>query len=53
VASEDVVYLLRGLGLETGVDLDLLVEAGLFISQALGRPPASKAALALAARRAA
>ena len=53
VASEDVVYLLRGLGLETGIDLDRLVEAGLFISQALGRPPASKAALALAARRAA
>jgi len=53
VASEDVAYLLRGLGLDTGVDLDLLVEAGLFISQALGRPPASKAALALAARRAA
>ncbi len=53
VASEDVVYLLRGLGLETGIDLDRLVEAGLFISQALGRPPASKAALALAPRRAA
>ena len=53
VASEDVVYLLQGLGLETGIDLDRLVEAGRFISAALGRPPASKAALALAARRAA
>jgi hydroxymethylglutaryl-CoA lyase len=51
VASEDVVYLLHGLGLETGVDLERLVEAGHFISEALGRPPASKAALALAARR--
>ena len=53
VASEDVVYLLRGLGLETGIDLDRLVEAGLSIPRALGRPPASRAALALAARRAA
>ena len=50
VASEDVLYMLSGLGLETGVDLPLLVAAGRFIAQALGRPPASKVSLALAGR---
>jgi isopropylmalate/homocitrate/citramalate synthase len=50
VASEDVVYMLNGLGLETGIDLAALAAAGRFIADALGRPPASKAALALAAR---
>jgi hydroxymethylglutaryl-CoA lyase len=49
VASEDVVYMLHGLGIETGIDLDKLVEAGAFISAALGRQPGSKAARALAA----
>jgi len=48
VASEDVLYLLDGLGIETGVDLAKLTAAGRFISQHLGRPPASKVALALA-----
>ena len=48
VASEDVLYLLDGLGIETGVDLAKLAAAGRFISQHLGRPPASKVALALA-----
>lgn len=52
VASEDVVYLLNGLGIETGVDLDRLAAAGAFICQALGRPPSSKVALALAGRAA-
>ncbi len=52
VASEDVVYMLDGLGIETGVDLERLCLAGQFICSALGRAPASKAALALAARRA-
>lgn len=52
VASEDVVYMLDGLGITTGIDLDALVEAGGFISQALGRTPTSKAAQALAARKA-
>jgi len=42
VASEDVLYMLQGLGIETGVDLDALIEAGRFISDHLGRPPASK-----------
>ncbi len=46
VASEDVLYLLEGLGLETGVDLDRLVGTAWWISDRLGRPPASKVALA-------
>jgi hydroxymethylglutaryl-CoA lyase len=49
VASEDVLYLLDGLGITTGVDLARLASAGRFISDALGREPASKAARALAA----
>ena len=53
VASEDVVYLLNGLGIETGIDLDALVEAGDFISQHLGRPSGSRVARALLAKRAA
>ncbi len=48
VASEDVRYMLGGLGVETGIDLDALVEAGRFICAALGREPASKVALAWA-----
>ncbi|MGH6940694.1 hydroxymethylglutaryl-CoA lyase [Hypericibacter sp.] len=51
VASEDVLYMLKGLGIETGVDLDRLAEAGIFITQALGRQPASRVAQALAAKR--
>jgi len=47
VASEDVLYMLNGLGIETGVDLDALIETAWFISDALGRPPASKVARAL------
>jgi hydroxymethylglutaryl-CoA lyase len=47
VATEDVVYMLHGLGIETGIDLDKLVEAGAFISAALDRPSGSKAAMAL------
>jgi isopropylmalate/homocitrate/citramalate synthase len=50
VATEDVVYLLNGLGIETGVDLDKLAAAGRFISSHLGRPTSSKVAAALAAR---
>jgi isopropylmalate/homocitrate/citramalate synthase len=53
VATEDVVYLLDGLGIETGVDLAKLYEAGRFICDALGREPASKVAMALASKRAA
>jgi hydroxymethylglutaryl-CoA lyase len=51
VASEDVVYLLHGLGIETGIDLDRLVDAGAWISAQLGRPSASRAGKALLARR--
>ena len=52
VATEDVVYLLHGLGIETGIDLDKLVDAGDFISQAIGKPNGSRVARALLARRA-
>jgi hydroxymethylglutaryl-CoA lyase len=52
VATEDVVYLLRGMGIETGVDLDRLAEVGRTICGVLGKRPASKVALALAAKRA-
>jgi hydroxymethylglutaryl-CoA lyase len=52
VASEDVVYLLDGLGIETGIDLGRLAAAGAYICAELGRPPASKVALALAGRAA-
>lgn len=51
VATEDVVYLLHGLGIETGLDLDALVDAGQWISEQLGRPSASRAGNAIAARR--
>jgi hydroxymethylglutaryl-CoA lyase len=50
VASEDVLYMLEGLDIETGVELEKLAAAGRFISQALGRPPASKVGRALAAK---
>ena len=53
VATEDVVYLLHGLGIHTGIDLDALVDAGAFISGALGRKPVSRVANALLAKRAA
>ncbi|MCD0420627.1 hydroxymethylglutaryl-CoA lyase [Rubrivivax sp. JA1024] len=53
VATEDVVYLLHGLGIDTGLDLDRLVDAGAYISGVVGRPTASRAARALLARRAA
>jgi hydroxymethylglutaryl-CoA lyase len=52
VASEDVVYMLHGLGIETGVDLEKLVDAGQFISDFLGRKPNSRAATALLNKRA-
>jgi len=53
VASEDVVYLLDGLGIATGIDLAKLRAAGAYISAFLGRPPASRVARALAAKEAA
>lgn len=51
VATEDVVFMLDGLGIDTGIDLDALVDAGAFISEVLGRPPASRASKALLAKR--
>jgi hydroxymethylglutaryl-CoA lyase len=51
VATEDVVYMLNGLGIRTGVDLDQLVDIGQWICGLLNRKPASKAALAISARK--
>ena len=51
VATEDVVYLLHGMGIETGIDLDKLIDAGQFISDFLGRKPNSRAATALLNKR--
>ena len=48
VSTEDVLYLLEGLGIDTGVDLDKVIEAGDFISQQLRRPNQSKVAQARA-----
>jgi len=53
VATEDVLYMMHGLGIETGVDLNAVVEAGQWISQHMGRKGASRAGNALAARQAA
>jgi len=47
VSSEDVVFMLHGMGIETGVDLDKLVDAGVFISDFLGRQPHSRVATAI------
>ncbi len=52
VASEDVVYMLDGMGIETGVSLDKLIDAGKFISDFLDRKPNSRAATALLNKRA-
>jgi hydroxymethylglutaryl-CoA lyase len=51
VATEDVVYMLQGLGIETGIDLGRLVDIGQWISGVLGREPSSKAGKAIAAKR--
>ncbi len=53
VATEDVLYLLDGLNIETGVDMKKLIAAGEFICGVLGRPTSSRAAKALAAKMAA
>ena len=46
VATEDVVYMLHGMGIETGVELEKLIEVGRFISEVFGRSPQSKVTLA-------
>ena len=51
VATEDVLFLLQGLGIHTGIDLDAVVDAGQFISNHLGRKAVSRAGNALAAKR--
>ena len=51
VATEDVVYLLHGLGADTGIELDALVDVACWISAQLGREPASRVARAVAAKR--
>jgi hydroxymethylglutaryl-CoA lyase len=48
-----VTWLLKGLGIDTGIDLDKLVDTGVWISKQLKRQPASRVALAILARRAA
>ena len=53
VATEDVVYLLHGMGIDTGIDLDALVDTAAWISEQLGRAPQSRVARALLAKRAA
>ncbi len=52
VASEDVVYMLDGMGIETGVEMTKLLQAGQFISDFLGREPVSRAATALLRKQA-
>ncbi len=52
VATEDVVYMLQGMGIDTGIDLDRLIDAGVYISDALGREPNSRASKAIRTRRA-
>ena len=51
VATEDVLYMMNGLGIDTGVDLDAVVDAGDYISQFLGRKSSSRAGNALLAKR--
>ena len=51
VSTEDLVYMLHGMGIETGIDLDQLVDAGMFISDFLQRKPNSRVAVALMNKR--
>jgi len=51
VATEDVVFMLQGMGIETGIDLDRLIDAGKYISDFLGRKPNSRAATAILTKR--
>ncbi len=53
VATEDLVYMLHGMGITTGIDLDKLIDAGQFISDFLGRPTNSRAGKALFTKRSA
>ena len=51
VATEDVVFMLQGMGIDTGINLDALVDAGAYISDVLGRPPVSRVGRALLIKR--
>jgi hydroxymethylglutaryl-CoA lyase len=51
VATEDVAYMLQGMDIDTGIDLDKLIDAGKFISDFLARQPNSRAATALLNKR--
>lgn len=51
MATEDAVFMLEGMGVETGIDLELLLDASLYISDQLGRPPQSRVARAMLAKR--
>ena len=51
VATEDVVYMLHGMGIETGIDLDKLVDTAWWISEQIGRKPASRVAHAIMSKR--
>jgi hydroxymethylglutaryl-CoA lyase len=51
VASEDVVFMLHGMGIDTGIDLDALVDAGAYISGVIGRAPVARVGRALLAKR--
>jgi len=52
VGTEDVLFMLNGLGISTGIDIDKLVDAAAFISGVLGRKPVSRSGNALMAKRA-
>jgi hydroxymethylglutaryl-CoA lyase len=51
VATEDVVYMLHGMGIATGIDLDRLIDAGVYINEALGREPNSRVSKAIRTKR--
>lgn len=51
VATEDVVYMLNGLGVGTGIDIEKLVDAGEFICNVIGRLSKSRAGIAIASKR--
>ena len=52
VSTEDLVFMLHGMGIETGIDLDKLIDAGVYISDFLGRKPHSRVAMAVLNKRA-
>ena len=51
VSTEDLVFMLHGMGIETGINLDKLIDAGVYISDFLGRKPHSRVAMAVLNQR--